>query len=127
MTDLVLDLPPPPPANLLRRIDWRNHAKRVAWERTCDGLLMAAGGVARFRNDRKLPSVTGRFAIDILMDRKAKFDLDATLKAVLDYCVRVELVPDDSQKYLDDVHLHWGSCPEGMRVTIRPLRTGDPT
>lgn len=100
--EIVLDLPAPPAANRLRRIDWANKSRHRAWQKQCDARLLAM----RHRYPR--PAVD-RFAIDILLDRRAKFDLDATLKATLDYLVRIELVPDDSQKYLDDVHIHWGS------------------
>ena len=59
--------------------------------------------------------------VKIMMDRSSRIDTDGAVKATLDYLVRVELIPDDSQRYLDEIRIRWGHVPEGMRVTIRPM------
>jgi hypothetical protein len=114
MSEIVLDLPVPPAANKLRRVDWASIPKYQSWKRTCDALVLAK------RWKLADTQIRGKFAIDIMLDRGCRYDLDATLKATLDYLVRIELVQDDAQAYLEDIHVHWGHVPEGMRVTLRP-------
>lgn len=119
--DIVLMLPIPPAANKLRKIDRAGQPAHKRWIEQCHTHVMMQHGGRLYGQKRRPWQIIGKFAIDILLDRGCRYDLDATVKATLDYCVRIDLVPNDSQKYLDDVHLHWGDVPEGMRVTLRAI------
>ena len=112
-TQIVLDLPLPPPVNKTRRINWANRSLHVEWQRQCDNSVMHARNGAMPK-----VSIKGRYSIHLLVDDSAKYDLDATVKSLIDYCVRIELVTNDSPKYLRKVTIEWGNAPEGVRLTL---------
>lgn len=119
--EIVLYLPICPAANKLRKIDRAGQPAHEAWIKECHATMAVARSIERKQGTPRHKQITGLFAIDILLDRGCRYDLDAVVKSTIDYCVRIGLVPNDSQKYLDDVHLHWGDVPEGMRVTLRAI------
>lgn len=57
----------------------------------------------------------------ITVDEAIRCDLDAMIKSLIDYCVRIELVTDDSPKYLRRLIVEWGTVPAGCRVEIRGM------
>lgn len=118
--DIVLDLPAPPSVN---RIWMRAKAGKrqvfsspeyKAWKRRADDLI---GGLAQFRG---VKPILGAFEADIVLSEKhTKIDLDNGVKALIDYCVRCNLVTDDAPKYLRRVVVAWGEAPHGCRLTLK--------
>ena len=77
---------------------------------------MAAGGM------RKLPRISGRFQATVTLDETlCSLDMDNTIKALIDYARRIELVRDDSPRYLRRLVVEWGEVPTGCRVTLTPI------
>lgn len=116
----VLDLPAPPSVNRTRRVDWSAQKQTATWKRTADAFMLQ-------RNARgaKLQKITGRYELLIaLSEEHSRIDLDNGIKALIDYLRRIELVVDDSPKYLRRLVVEWchpAVAPEGCRVTITEL------
>jgi hypothetical protein len=50
---------------------------------------------------RRLPTISGRFQVTVTLDqRSCRTNLDNCIKALIDYARRIELVRDDSPKFL---------------------------
>jgi len=114
----VVDLPIPPSVNSARRVDWRSHAKVSAWHKSADNMMMFVPKAAR-------RPVLGKFELHItLSDQHTRMDLDNGIKALIDYLRRIELIVDDSPKYLRRLVVEWchpAVAPQGARVTITEL------
>jgi Holliday junction resolvase RusA-like endonuclease len=118
MLEVVLDLPVPPSVNRTRKINWAHKRKVDAWKKVCDAYVLLAK--ARPINPLKLTKIP-RFELTVtLSEERTGIDLDAGLKALIDYLRRVEVVEDDSQKHMRKLTVEWGCAPEGARVTVRP-------
>lgn len=116
--DIVLDLPVPPSVNRTRKVDWRGHSKYVAWRREADKHFLLV------KRENKGREITGQFeAIVTISGEHTSIDLDNGVKALLDYARRLELVPDDSPKYLRKLTVEWGKAQEGCRLTLRPIES----
>lgn len=119
MTTIDLLLPVPPAANRLRRIDWRNRPAHVAWQRNCD---LAAQSQIQVLTRTVFPVISGPYAVTITVDKTCRLDTDSTIKSVLDYLVRVELVTDDSPKYLQEIHIYRGDVGAGkLRIVVQSM------
>jgi Holliday junction resolvase RusA-like endonuclease len=120
--DIILDLPVPPSVNRTRRIDWSAVRTMKAWSNVADAYVLAAKG----RTDSPLKLIrVPRFEITVTLDEKqARIDLDNSLKCLIDYLRRIELIEDDSPKHMRRLVVQWGTAPFGCRVTIRPLAGG---
>lgn len=112
--DTVLDLPAPLSVNRTRKIDWKSKRKIDAWTKRAHGLVTMAwaGG----RRPKKIP---GYFEAIITLSNES-VDLDNCPKLVIDLARRLELVSDDSAKYMRRVTLEFGEAPEGCRLILRP-------
>lgn len=113
----VVDLPTPPSTNRTRKIDWRNRAKVTAWHKNADNMMMFVPKAAR-------RPVLGKYELLIQMSETVKLDADNGLKQIIDYLRRIELVVDDSPKYLRRLVVEWchpAVAPQGARVTITEL------
>ena len=120
LPDLTLDLPVPPSVNRIRRIDRASLRVVKAWHRVCDKTLLAAR--CRTRDPVKLRQFQGRVALNIVLNESmTAIDLSNCLKALEDYLVRIEIIPDDGQKYVRRIVLEFGYAPEGIRVTVVSL------
>jgi Holliday junction resolvase RusA-like endonuclease len=111
----VLMLPAPPSVNSTRRVDWRNHARMKAWQRNADATVMLQG---------RRRKIGGRYELLIQLSELVKLDADNGLKCLIDYLRRIDLVVDDSPKYLRRLVVEWchpAVAPEGVRVTIQEL------
>ena len=118
--DIVLDLPVPPSVNRTRRVDWSQRAGHRQWQRTAD--IMVLGQKCREINPLILDTIKGHFeATVVLSEKHTRIDLDNSLKCLLDYCKRIELIVDDGPKYLRALHVVWGLAPEGCRVILRRM------
>lgn len=114
----VIDVPVPPSVNRTRRIDWRNHAKVLAWHKNADNMMMFVPKAAR-------RPVLGKYELLItLSEEHTGMDLDGGLKCLIDYLRRIELVTNDSPKYFRRLVVEWchpAVAPAGVRVTIQEL------
>lgn len=117
LREAVLYLPPPPSVNRTRKVHWRGHRKLERWIEQADMAIMARGGL------RGIPKMPGRFEVTLVIDENLNgLDLDNAAKAVIDYARRIELVIDDSPKFMRRVTIEWGHAPHGCRLTLRELR-----
>lgn len=115
--DMVLDIPVPPSVNRTRRVNWA-HMKIVNdWKKRADVLLIASG---QFRK-AKDQNLTGPFEITIILNEKlCRLDPDNPVKAAVDYLRALELIPNDSPKFVRRIVIEWGEAPEGCRMIVRP-------
>ncbi len=116
--DIVLDLPPPISINKLRKIDWTASKRLQAWRRSADSYVLAAK--CRTDNPLKLVKVQ-RFELWItLSEAIVEIDADNSLKHLIDYLRRIELIENDAKRNMRGVHVVFGVAPIGCRVTVRP-------
>jgi Holliday junction resolvase RusA-like endonuclease len=108
---IILDLPAPLSVNRTRRIDWSAKPHIGRWIKAADTLVMAQG--------RLPPRISGRFAVTVTMPEHGSLDLDNSPKQVIDYLRRLELVENDSPRFMRQVLLNFGEAPEGCRVTVQ--------
>jgi hypothetical protein len=108
---IVLDLPAPLSVNRTRRIDWAAKPRIRAWVRRADALVMSQG---------RLPKrISGQFEAKLIYPEHGAIDLDNGPKGILDYARRLELIADDSPKYMRRVTLEFGEVPEGCRLILQ--------
>jgi Holliday junction resolvase RusA-like endonuclease len=119
----ILDLPAPPSVNRTRRIDWKMMPKFKGWTKAADAMVLAAR--SRTAGNPQLRKVNGQFELKIVLSAAhTRIDLDNGIKWTIDYLRRIELITDDSPKYLRRLVVEWGMAPEGCRVTITELPSG---
>ena len=120
MIEIVLDLPVPPSTNKMRRGGGGPAARwRKAFYKHADGVLQAT----RPRDPLKAKRLLGRYEATIqINERLSRVDLDNHVKALLDYVVSREFVPDDSPRYLRRLVVEWGCPVNGARVTLRSVQ-----
>jgi Holliday junction resolvase RusA-like endonuclease len=119
---IVLDLPPPVSVNRTRRINWRLSSRHKGWTKAADALVLAS----RARSVNPMPrKVDGQFEVTIIFsEHHNRMDLDNGVKWVIDYLRRIEVVKDDSPKYMRRVVIEWGVALEGCRVVVKPWENG---
>lgn len=116
----MIDLPPPPSVNKTRRVAWEARADYRTWLKTADNMML--GARCRSRDPVPLAPMKGAYEATIILSEKHnKIDLDNGIKAVIDYARRVELVVDDSPKYLRKLTVEWGVAPQGCRLLLRAV------
>lgn len=113
---IMLDLPPPPSVNKMRRYDWRNRATHKAWHDLADKHMLC---------QKRPEPIRGPYEVHIVMSPSVKLDLDNGIKCLLDFLHRIELVQGDSQKYLRRLTVEWGEAPEGCRIMVAPEYNAD--
>lgn len=116
--DIVLDLPPPISVNRTHKIDWAANKKLANWKRSADNYVLAAK--CRGVDPLQLVKVE-RFELWIILS-EAMVDIDAdnSLKNLIDYLRRIELIKNDAKKNMRAVHVTFGVAPIGCRVIVRP-------
>jgi len=114
---ITLNLPPPMSANERRSRATPAYIKAYrSWVSTCDGYVYADGG------RRRLGMITGPYEAKITLDRDYnRMDIDNAVKCLLDYVVRLELIPDDGPKWLQRLVVEFGEAPRGCRVVLHAL------
>ena len=117
--EVTLDLPAPPSVNRTRRVDWEGVRAKKKWAREADIMVMAA----RCRTRDPMPrQIACQFEATItLSERHTHMDIDNGVKNLIDYLRRIELIIDDSPKYLRRLIVQFGDAPMGCRVTLRSL------
>ena len=114
--ECVVDLPPPPSVNVLRRMNGAGVRKLTKWKAQADMAVFAAGGLRRFT---KMP---GRFEATIILDEtQNRIDLDNSCKCLLDHAKRLGLILDDGPRYMRRVTIEWGDAPHGARLVLRSI------
>jgi Holliday junction resolvase RusA-like endonuclease len=117
--DIELDLPAPPSVNLTRRVDWKQRAGHNKWERAADASFLAAK--CREYHPLRGESIPAAFELTVILsERHTKMDLDNCLKSLIDWLRRVDLIIDDSPKYMRRLVVEWGNAPQGCRVILKP-------
>lgn len=117
---LILDLPVPPSVNRARRIDWSRKAEHKHWQKMADAMVL--GQRCRTREPVRVEKILGQFEVLVILSEKhTKIDLDNSLKCLIDYARRIELVVDDGPKYMRRVVVEWGHAPEGCRLVLRKI------
>lgn len=106
--DVVVDLPIPPSVNRTRRVDWAAKSRMDAWARQADMGVMVR---------RQLQKVLGPVELRIVVSDRYRGDLDNICKSAIDYLRRIEVIQNDSPKYLRKFTVEFGPC-EGCRVTV---------
>jgi Holliday junction resolvase RusA-like endonuclease len=115
-TETVLDLPVPPSVNRTRRVDWAGRADVKRWMMRADQL------VTIFRSLKGNVRMDGQFeATIILSEAHTKMDADNAIKSVIDYARRLELIKDDSPKFMRKITVEWGHAPHGCRLVLKPF------
>jgi hypothetical protein len=113
--DRVLHLLPPPSVNETRRDYGKGTAALHRWQ-VADAEVLSQGGMWR------LPRISGQFQATVTLDGKScRADLYNGVKVLIDYARRIELVPDDSPRYLRRLVVEWGEVSTGCGVTLTPL------
>ena len=116
--EIVLDLPPPVSVNKLRKVDWSASKQWKDWKRSADSYVLAAK--CRADNPLRLTKIN-RFEIWItLSEALVDIDADNSLKNLIDYLRRIELIENDAKKNMRGVHVVFGVAPTGCRVVVRP-------
>src|SRR5215831_5986183 len=104
MTDIVLDLPLPPTVNATRRIDWAKYRAYQAWQKHCDQLLLS----------RKFRETTGLGPHEVhIVVSNVRRDLDNSVKPIMDYLVKIDLLGDDSPHFVRRIIVELGPTDEG--------------
>jgi hypothetical protein len=92
--DIVLHLPVPISVNRTRKIDWKEHKRVLAWEIAADQVVLMAKRDPN--NPLKLHRIK-RFELHITLDELiCKLDADNTLKTLIDYLRRIEVIEKTS-------------------------------
>ena len=115
-----VNLPCPPSVNRTRRKDNAGARLLQKFYKAADMHVLAQRG----RTCAPLPigRIKGPFEAHIIIsDKLTNIDLDNGVKAILDYAVRIELVPDDGPKYLRRLIVEWGVAIEDCRLTLREM------
>jgi Holliday junction resolvase RusA-like endonuclease len=116
-SDIILDLPVPPSVNRLRRIDWAKRDVARAWVNVADAYIIVAKG--RTISPLRLRKLSRFELLIVLSEHHTKIDLDNSLKSLIDYLKRIEIIEDDGPKHMRRLTVEWGLAPHGCRVTVR--------
>lgn len=115
--DVVIDLPVPPSVNRTRKINWAHKRKVDAWVNVCNAFVLQQK--VRKISPLRLTKIPRFELLVTLSEEHTRIDLDAGIKALIDYLRRIEAVEDDSQKHMRRFTFEWGNAPFGCRVTIK--------
>jgi Holliday junction resolvase RusA-like endonuclease len=118
---ITLDLPCPPSVNRLRRLDKAGLWRLDRWRENADNMITAQWATAKFRGKLKPTLVGYPVSITVKLSENERLDLDNVSKALLDYLKRIEIISDDSKRFVRRLLLEWVApeeAPDGVRVTI---------
>lgn len=118
----VIDLITPPSVNKIRKLNKKALRDYEAWRVKCDRLVTKQWAEAKLLHGTSRPAFGNTpVVVTIEVSEKVRHDLDNVLKAVIDYCVRVELIGNDSKRFVRRIivdRVAPGLAPEGVRITI---------
>lgn len=113
---IVVDLPAPLSVNRLRKIDWSSSKRKRGWTKAADAMML--GARCRSRNPIRHHTLKRFELLIVLSEAHTKIDLDNSLKWLIDYLRRVELIIDDGPQHMRRLVVEWGLAPQGCRVTL---------
>jgi Holliday junction resolvase RusA-like endonuclease len=111
--EIILDVPVPPSVNRTRRAHGAGIARLRAWHHAADAVVMAGRQLAG------QPRIAGEFEAHIIISKNCRFDIDNAIKGLVDYAVRLGVVPDD--RHMCRLVVERGDAPEGVRLTLREV------
>jgi Holliday junction resolvase RusA-like endonuclease len=111
---ITLRLPRPPSVNSSRKINWRNFKDFQEWTRKADTAVLA------YKQLFGVNKIVGPFILKLTIEDSGRGDLDNFAKHAIDYARRLELIVDDSRKYMRMLVIRWGNV-QGCRLQIYPL------
>lgn len=114
--ECTIDMPPPPSVNLTRRSHQPGVRIMAQWRHQAGMRVMLDGGLKRLA---KMPDQFE--ATIILNERMVHCDADNAIKAVIDYAKILELIRDDSPRFMRRVTVEWGFAPQGARLILRSI------
>jgi hypothetical protein len=118
---ITIDLPAPYSVNSTRRVNWGYIAKHRKWQAEADAIVTISG-------QHKQNPILGQYEVKFIIDDgKCRSDPDNIIKALLDYVrVRLQLITDDSPKYIRKYSVEYGYAPEGVRMIIKAFQQSCP-
>ncbi|MDE2096828.1 MAG: hypothetical protein KGL39_06235 [Patescibacteria group bacterium] len=112
--EFTLCLPLAPSVNRTRKINWANYRKVEKWkEEALKSLLVAWSGGKRPK------PMLGKYEVHITLAETTRIDGDNAIKSVIDLVRALNLVVDDSPKYLRRIVVDFGEIECGCRVVVR--------
>ena len=117
----VLDLSPPPSVNLLRKLNRKALTRYAYWHEVCDRMVTKQWADAKLRGSSRPNFGDEPVQITVQLSHRLRHDPDNTLKALLDYLTRIEVIRDDSKRFVRRIVIEWvepASAPEGVRLTV---------
>lgn len=114
---IELQLPTPPSVNKLRRYNFANRPVHKRWIKLCNSYVLASALL------RSTQPIKGQFIAEITLDEQQTTidDLDNCIKALIDYAKKLELIVDDSRRYMRELHVYWGATQLGCQLVLRPM------
>lgn len=112
--DIELDLPAPLSVNRTRRVDYGALKDIAQWRAEAEGYFLL---IKQQLAGRK---ILGRYEAIVILNEKNRLDIDNGVKGLLDFARHVEVVEDDSPKYLRKLTVKFGVAPHGARLILRP-------
>jgi len=112
--DIELDLPAPLSVNRTRRVNYAALGEIAKWRTEAEALFLL---VKQKLAGRK---IHGRYEAIVILNEKNRLDIDNGVKGLLDFARHVEVVGDDSPKYLRKLTVKFGIAPHGAKLILRP-------
>lgn len=114
--DIILDIPVPLSVNRTRRENKAAKKEIENWLVKADAQIMSSGQYRTARRQRK-PEQPCEIKI-ILDPAKCRLDPDNPVKNAIDYLRRLELLTNDTGKFVRRIVVEWGTAPAGCRLVI---------
>lgn len=114
--DIILDIPVPLSVNRTRRENRAAKRDIDNWLVKADAAIMSSGQYRAARRQRK-PEQPCEIKI-ILDPGKCRLDPDNPVKNAIDYLRRLELLTNDTGKFVRRIVVEWGAAPAGCRLVI---------
>jgi Holliday junction resolvase RusA-like endonuclease len=124
---VLLDLPCPPSVNVTRKLNKAGLRQLAAWQSTADKLVTYQWAQARLKKiSRPRHLLNQPVEIAVRLSTKLRIDLDNSLKTLIDYLVRVEIISDDRKKFVKRITVEWcapSEAPEGVSIAVLKFST----
>jgi Holliday junction resolvase RusA-like endonuclease len=122
LNQTMLDLPPPPSVNRIRRLNKAAIRYYEDWREACGRTVTKQWAKAKLRGASRPTFGEAKVAVLIQLNQKMKLrDADNGVKPILDYLKRIEIIRDDSKQYVRRITVEWvepNLAPEGVRLTV---------
>jgi len=124
---VILDLPIPPSVNETRKINWAARGKVEDWVRAADARVRLSWNSQRVTFGTVVKRIEGPIEIHILVN--GRLDPDNLPKVALDYLRRIEVIENDSPKFVRRLVIEPSSEPAKgeCRITVKPFSNPEMT